>query len=121
MGLIAVGALVLGAADARAGDVEKGKQAYGKCKACHALEDGKTGIGPSLHGIFGRKAGSVPKFAYSKDMAALGLAWDDDSLRNYLRNPKQMVPNTKMVFAGITRDAELDDLLAYLKVATKPQ
>lgn len=119
--IVVAAAVVLGATDAQAGDVEKGKQAYAKCKACHALEEGKTGIGPSLHGIFGRKAGTVPKFAYSKDMAALGIAWDDETLRKYLRNPKQMVPNTKMVFAGITRDAELDDLLAYLKEATKPK
>jgi cytochrome c len=114
--------LVLGSAAALAdGDPEKGRQSFNKCKACHSLEEGKNLIGPSLYGIVGRKAGTVPKFSYSKGMAELGVTWDAETMRKYLHNPKAMVPNTKMIFAGIPKDSEIDDLLAYLKEATKPK
>lgn len=112
---IALGSAAL-AAD---GDVEKGKQAFNKCKACHSLDDGKNLIGPSLHGLFGRKSATVPKFTYSKGMADLNVTWDEAHLRKYLENPKGMVPNTKMIFVGIKKESEMDDLIAYLKEATK--
>jgi len=113
--LLAVGS----AAHAADGDVEKGKQAFNKCKACHSLDEGKNLIGPSLHGIMGRKAGTVAKFSYSKGMAELGVTWDEANMRKYLENPKGMVPNTKMIFVGIKKESEMDDLMAYLKEATK--
>lgn len=120
--VIVVGAaVVLGATDARAGDVEKGARAFAKCKACHSVDQRSSPTGPSLYGIFGRKSGTAPKFEYSKAMLAADLVWDEETLRKFLRNPKVLVPNTKMLFLGIPKDAEIDDLLAFLKEATKPR
>ena len=92
-----------------------------RCKACHevANEKAKEGQGPSLKGLFGRTAGSVPGFAYSDAMKAAGFTWDEDKLKAYLINPKALVPNNKMVFNGLKREGEMENLIAYLKEATK--
>jgi len=108
------------AAASPAGDAAKGKAAFAKCRACHTVEKGgRNLIGPNLHGVLDRKAGTVAGFAFSDAMKQSGLVWDDDTLRRYLRAPAKTVPKTKMVFAGIAKDAELDDLLAYLREATR--
>ena len=73
--------LLLAAGTAGAADAQKGKKVYNKCKACHALKAGKNKVGPSRHGIMGRKAASVPKFKYSKAMKNSGLTWDEETLR----------------------------------------
>jgi cytochrome c len=83
------------------------------------LEPGKNGIGPTLHGLFGRKAGTVPGYAYSSALKNANLVWNEDSLKRYLADPKAFVPGTKMVSAGIKDEAQLDDLLAYLRQATQ--
>jgi cytochrome c len=114
--------LVLGSAASRAdGDPEKGERVFKFCDACHSLKEGGKKMGPSLYGIIGRKSASVPGFEYSKPMAALDATWDEATLHKYLKNPKAMVPGTKMLFLGIKKDSEIDDLIAYLKVATKPK
>ena len=95
-----------------------GKAAFAKCKACHSLEPGKNVIGPSLHGLFGRKAGTVPNFNYSSANKGSGIVWNEDTLFHYLENPQQAIPGTKMVFPGIKREQERRDLIAYLKEAT---
>lgn len=104
---------------ARAQDVKKGEVIFRQCAACHALEEGKTKIGPSLHGMFGRQAGSVSGFTYSDAMKNSGLTWDEGTLSNYLHSPKALVPGTKMTFPGIKDDGKLQDLIAYLKQATQ--
>lgn len=98
-----------------AADVEKGAKVFRKCKACHSMEAGKRMIGPSLNGIFGRQAGSVEGYKYSKNMAALGVAWDDATMTEYLRAPRKYVKGTKMAFAGLRKPADIENLLAYLK------
>lgn len=78
------------AAPALAQDVEKGKSQFGQCRACHSLDAGKNGVGPSLHGLFGRTAGTVEKYTYSSDMKAAGakgLKWDEAMLMDYLADP----------------------------------
>ena len=101
------------------GDAQRGAQVFVQCKVCHSLEAGKNMLGPSLHGVIGRKAGSVPGYAYSPAMKNANVTWTDDTLSKYLADPKAFVPGDKMVFAGIKDPSKLGDLLAYLNQATK--
>ena len=112
-------ALALSAGNASAADAAKGKKVYNKCKACHALKAGKNKVGPTLHGVFGRKAAAVPGFKYSKAMKASGVTWDEKSLRAYLKKPRKFIKGTRMAFAGIKKKKQMDNLVAYLKEATK--
>lgn len=113
-------AFLLVAATAHADDIEAGKKIFARCKICHTIEAGaRSMVGPNLHGIFGRKAGSLDNFNYSAAMKASGITWDDDTLKKYLHDPKEFVPGDKMAFPGIKNDDELEDLIAYLKEATK--
>ena len=84
-------ALALSAGNASAADAAKGKTVYNKCKACHALKAGKNKVGPTLHGVFGRKAATVPGFKYSKAMKASGVTWDEETLRAYLKKPRKLL------------------------------
>jgi|SRR4051794_37381272 len=103
-----------------AADFEAGKAVFNRCRICHTLEaGGHNGAGPNLHGIFGRKAGSVEQFAYSAAMKNSGVVWDETTLAKYLHAPKQFVPGTKMAFPGIASDKEVADLIAYLREATQ--
>ena len=112
-------ALALNAGNASAADAAKGKKVYNKCKACHALKAGKNKVGPTLHGLFGRKAATGPNFKYSKAMKTSGVTWDEESLRAYLKKPRKFIKGTRMAFAGIKKKKQMDDLVAYLKEATK--
>lgn len=76
-------------------------------------------VGPSLHGLIGRKAGSVPGYAYSPAMKNANVTWSDDTLSKYLSDPKAFIPGDKMPFAGIKDPSKLGDLLAYLNQATR--
>lgn len=86
-----------------------------QCKTCHSVEPGRNGIGPSLAGIHGRKAGTVPGYAYSTAMKMSGLTWDDSTLDRFLEAPRNTVPGTKMVYAGQGDPAKRAELIAYLK------
>lgn len=99
---------------------ERGKSVFMRCQACHALEKGKTNAaGPSLHGLFGLKAGSQPGFSYSPALMNSGIIWNEETLDAYLEKPQQAVPGTRMAFAGLRNDAERASLIEYLKEATK--
>ena len=111
-------ALASGSASAE-GDAAKGKKVFKKCKTCHTLVAGKKKIGPDLAGLFGRKAGSVDGFKYSKAMAGSGIVWDETSLSEFLTKPKKFVKGTKMAFPGLRKEQQRDDLIAYLKDATQ--
>lgn len=102
-----------------AGDAAEGKKVFAKCQACHQLAEGKNGVGPSLHGVFGRKSGTAPGYKYSNAMHDKGVTWDEVTLRQYLTDPKAFVPGNKMAFPGIKKDSELDNLIAFLKDASK--
>lgn len=105
---------------ASAADVNAGKAVFNRCKICHRLEaDAPSPVGPNLHGLFGRKAGTLAGFNYSEAMKNSGVVWDEDSLTKYLRDPKGFMPGNKMAFPGIKNETELQNLLAYLKEATK--
>jgi cytochrome c len=85
-----------------------------QCGICHAVAAGENRIGPTLFGVVGRQAGSVPGFNYTADHKKLGIAWDAATLDKYLTNPRAMVPDTSMVYAGLKDDAKRADLVAYL-------
>jgi len=95
-------------------DVAKGEKAFGKCKACHKLEDGANATGPSLFGIVGRDVGVAAGFSYSGTMAELGGQWTPERINEFLIKPKDMVPGTKMSFAGLKKISDRANLIAYL-------
>ncbi len=98
------------------GDVKKGKKVFRKCKACHAVgTKAKNKVGPQLNGVVGREAGSVKGYKYSKAMLDSGLVWDEANLDKYLTKPKDLVKGTKMIFAGLKKEKQRQNLIAYLK------
>lgn len=110
---LAVG-LFAGAANA-AGDAAKGEKTFKKCAACHTVEkDGKNKVGPNLYGVVGRAAGGVDGFKYSKDMLAAGLTWDEATLDKFLTKPKKLVKKTKMSFAGLKKESDRENVIAYI-------
>jgi len=95
---------------------EPGETLFKKnCAICHTLEAGKSKIGPSLAGVVGRKAGSVPGFAYSTANKNSGDMWDAQTLDTYLADPRKFMPGTKMVFAGLKNPEDRKALIEYLK------
>ena len=119
--IVAVVAGLATPASAQSGDAARGQRIFNQqCKACHSVDKGGASpVGPNLHGVFGRKAGTVEGFAFSEAMTKSGIVWDDATMVEYSRDPKGKVPGTKMVFNGLKQPAQLDDLLAYLKQATQ--
>ncbi len=101
------------------GDVEKGKKVFKKCKSCHVIDKEKNKLGPHLVGIFGRKAGSLEGYKYSKAMKDSQIVWTPETLAEYLRKPKKFIPGNKMVFAGLKKEKQVNNLIAYLEEATK--
>lgn len=101
------------------GDADKGEKVFKKCKACHAVgEDAKNKVGPTLNGIVGSPAGQNADFKYSDAMmakAAEGLVWDDASMTAFLTKPKDFIDGTKMSFAGLRKEDDIEDVIAYLQ------
>jgi cytochrome c len=111
------GLLLAGFANAAlAADPAAGQKIFKtQCGICHAVVPAENRIGPTLFGVVGRPAGSIPGFHYTADHKKLGISWDAATLDKYLANPRAMVPDTSMVYAGLKDDAERADLVAYLE------
>jgi nitrite reductase (NO-forming) len=104
---------------ALAGDAAAGQQVFRKCQACHSLEAGKNGLGPSLAGIVGEKAAAVPGYNFSPAMKASNLVWDAATLDAYLTDPQKVVPGNKMPFPGLKTERERGAVIALLAANSK--
>lgn len=97
-------------------DAKHGAVVFQQCQQCHnANKDGGNGLGPNLFGIVGRKAASLPNFYYSPALKNAKIVWDEATLKKWVAGPQKVVPGTRMVFAGLTNERDIDDLVAYLK------
>ncbi len=100
---------------ANAQDLDAGEKVFKKCKACHAVGEGaKNKVGPQLNGIIGTEAAKVEGFKYSKAMMESGLVWDEATLTEYLVKPRDLVKGTKMAFAGLKKEEDITNVIAYL-------
>ncbi|MFI0848639.1 c-type cytochrome [Mesorhizobium sp. IMUNJ 23232] len=116
--LTAMGLVALATGHSSAQDAAAGEKVFAKCKACHVADSDQNRVGPGLKGLIGRKAGTHEGFKYSPAMTAEGeggVVWDDATLTTYLKNPKAMVKGTKMAFPGLKDDADIANVIAYLK------
>ncbi|MGQ0681760.1 cytochrome c-550 CycA [Bradyrhizobium sp.] len=103
------------ASSALAQDADAGKTSFNKCLACHAVGEGaKNKVGPVLNGLEGRKSGTVEGYSYSEANKNSGITWSKDTFLEYIKDPKAKIPGTKMVFAGIKKEDEANNLWAYL-------
>lgn len=89
--------------------------AFAQCAACHSVQKGMHGVGPSLAGVFGTKAGDVAGYAFSDAMKGSGLVWDEKTLDTYLTNPMKVVPGTRMTYYGMPDPADRKAVIEYLK------
>ena len=113
--------LVAATAAAEPGNVERGQRMFRTCAACHSLQPDKNMTGPSLSGIWNRKAGAVSGFSrYSPALKSADVVWDDQTLDAWITNPQLVIPGNEMTFPGIRDPQQRVDLLAFLKEATKP-
>jgi len=116
VGMVATLAWAGSVAGALAGDAAAGETTFNqKCKVCHQIgETAKNFVGPELNGVIGRKAGSVADYAYSDAMKNSGLTWEEAVFKEFITNPKAKVPGTKMIFAGLPKESDRDNIAAYL-------
>lgn len=97
------------------GDAAAGKKVFNKCKSCHGFDPGKKKVGPHLNGVVGRAAGAVEGYKYSKAMKGSGLTWDHETLDEFLKKPKALVKGTKMSMAGLKKEADRKNVIAYIE------
>ncbi|MGB6321052.1 MAG: cytochrome c family protein [Xanthobacteraceae bacterium] len=112
-GIAAALALTLTPTAAGAADAAHGKIVFQTCAACHSEKP--DAIGPSLHGVYGRKAGSLADFRYSTAMLHANIVWDDGNLRAYLADPQAKVRGNRMPFGGLSDPQDIADVIAFLK------
>ncbi|KAJ8088883.1 iso-1-cytochrome c [Marasmius tenuissimus] len=102
------------------GDASKGAGLFKtRCAQCHTLGAGEPNkVGPNLHGLFGRKSGQVEGFSYTAANVNKGVTWDEETLFEYLENPKKYIPGTKMAFTGLKKEKDRNDLITHMKEAS---
>jgi cytochrome c len=97
------------------GNAAAGKIVFTQCRTCHVTDAGVNKTGPSLNGMIGRTAGTVPGFNYSPPNKSSGISWTKEKLFQYFEKPQRVIPKTKMIFAGIPDPQKRADLIAYLE------
>jgi cytochrome c len=113
--VLAGSASLASADDTSKGDPAKGEMVFHMCMPCHRIGPGATTlVGPELNGIDGRHSGSVPGYPYSDANKKSGIVWNETTFKQYIHDPQAMVPGTKMLFAGIHSEHQIDDLWAYV-------
>jgi cytochrome c len=115
--LAALALLFHATANAAAGNVDAGREAFTRlCASCHRVGPSARGaFGPQLNALFGRKAGSTADYRYSDAMKASNVVWSDATLSAFVQSPGKVVPGTKMRFWGLSDPRQIEDLLAYLR------
>jgi len=112
--LVVIAASSLASA-ALAQDAAAGKTAFNKCLPCHSIGEGaKNKVGPELNGLDGRKSGTAPDYNYSDANKNSGITWGEAVFKEYIKDPKGKIPGTKMTFAGIKNETEINNLWAYV-------
>jgi cytochrome c len=98
------------------GDARRGGKVFEECRACHAVERGAEGlVGPDLHGVFGRPAGTLDSFRFSPAMKRSGITWSAQTLDAYIADPQQAVPANRMPYAGMPEARDRADLIIYMQ------
>jgi cytochrome c len=118
--MAALSVLLLSGAARADGDAARGEARFQDCAACHKLEAGANNVGPSLHGIFTRKAGEIADFRYSPAIKRSGIVWTPETLDKFITDPQALVPGNRMPYAGMANASDRADLIAYLIKAGIP-
>ena len=112
--LVVIAASSLASA-AQAQDAAAGKTSFNKCLPCHSIGPGaKNKVGPELNGLDGRKSGAAPDYNYTDANKNSGISWNEAQFKEYIKDPKAKIPGTKMTFAGIKSENEINNLWAYV-------
>ena len=121
MMITALAASAVSSAQAADGDPGRGQRLFGACAACHSLEPNRSMTGPSLAGLWSRKAGTIASFPrYSPALKSANIVWDDKTLDEWIKDPQHLIPGNTMTFPGIPNAQQRADLLTFLKAATQP-
>jgi cytochrome c len=113
--LIVLATSAMASSAALAQDAGAGKTSFNKCLACHSIGEGaKNKVGPELNGIDGRKSGTAADYSYTDANKNSGITWSEKEFKEYIQDPKAKIPGTKMAFAGIKKESEVNDLWAYI-------
>ena len=99
---------------AMADPVSEGRAVFGRCSACHSVNPGEMGLGPSLAGVVGRRVASLPGYDYSAALRQSDFVWTPEMLDRWLTKPQAVTPRTRMAFAGVSAAADRQKLIAYL-------
>jgi len=113
----ALAAAMIASVPAQAQDAAAGEAVFKKyCLPCHRIGEGaKSLVGPALNGLDGRHSGTYPEYNYSDANKNSGIVWGEATFKEYIKDPRAMIPKTKMFFTGLKTEKEIDDLWAYLK------
>ena len=115
LAILSAASILAALGSAQAQDAAAGEKVFLQCRACHQVGDAaKNAVGPVLNGLFGRKAGMVEGYTYSSANKNSGIAWDEATFQEYIKDPRAKIPGTKMVYAGLKDEKRINDLIAYL-------
>jgi cytochrome c len=101
------------------GDAARGEKRFEECAACHTADAGANGVGPSLRGLFGRKAGELADFRYSPALKRSGITWTPQTLDTFIADPQKEIPANRMPYSGMPDARDREDLIAYLQKIAK--